>query len=162
LRAIEEALSGAPASPPAGPPPSRRRDAAAPAVGTTAFLDRVQKARPIIGSYLANAKSNRREGDKLTFTFSDAFTVAAVRDARGGRGARLRSPRLRGHDRGRGRRRQAVREGRAAAPRRPRDQVLPEAPRRRSRGVAQALGDRMNPKKMMQQVQQMQAQMQAQ
>src|SRR5207244_10530221 len=82
LRAVEEALSGAPASPPAGPPPSRRRDAAAPAVGTTAFLDRVQKARPLIGSYLANAKSNRREGDKLTFTFSDAFTADAVRDAR--------------------------------------------------------------------------------
>ncbi|HYU26681.1 MAG TPA: hypothetical protein VEO74_15825, partial [Thermoanaerobaculia bacterium] len=81
LRAVEEALSGAPASSPAGPPPSRRRDAAAPAVGTTAFLDRVQKARPLIGSYLANAKSNRRDGDKLIFTFSDAFTADAVRDA---------------------------------------------------------------------------------
>src|SRR5438067_1536966 len=83
LRAVEEALSVAPASPPAGSAASRRREAAAaPAVGTTAFLDRVQKARPLIGSYLANAKSNRREGDKLIFTFSDAFTADAFRDAR--------------------------------------------------------------------------------
>ena len=72
----------APASPPAGSAASRRREAAAPAIGATAFLDRVQKARPLIGSYLANAKSNRREGDKLIFTFSDAFTADAVRDAR--------------------------------------------------------------------------------
>jgi len=82
LRAVEEALSGAPASSPAGSAASRRRTTAAPAIGTTAFLDRVQKARPLIGSYLANAKSNRRDGDKLIFTFSDAFTADAVRDAR--------------------------------------------------------------------------------
>jgi DNA polymerase III subunit gamma/tau len=81
LRAVEEVL-GAPASTPAGPPPSRRRDAARPAVGTTAFLERVQKARPLTGSYLASAKSNRREGDTLIFTFTDNFTADAVKDAK--------------------------------------------------------------------------------
>jgi DNA polymerase III gamma/tau subunit len=84
LRAVEEALSGAPASTPAGPAAPRRprRDASQPAVGTTAFLERAQKARPLIGSYLANARSNRRDGDRLIFTFADAFTADAVRDAR--------------------------------------------------------------------------------
>src|SRR3954469_147293 len=53
LRAVEEALSGA--SPAAPPPPPRRRDAAAPAAGTAALLERVKKARPGTGAYLADA-----------------------------------------------------------------------------------------------------------
>ncbi len=77
LRSVEEALAGSPSS-----TPKPRRDAAPTAGGTPAFLARVQKARPLIGSYLANATSNRREGDRLIFSFADAFSADAVRDAR--------------------------------------------------------------------------------
>src|SRR5437764_1463117 len=52
LRAVEEALSGAPAAPPPAP---RRRDAAAPAAGTAALLERIKKARPGTGAYLVDA-----------------------------------------------------------------------------------------------------------
>src|SRR5436305_4721139 len=52
LRAVEEALSGAPAAP---PPTPRRRDAAAPAAGTAALQERVKTARHGTGAYLADA-----------------------------------------------------------------------------------------------------------
>ncbi|HEV2718953.1 MAG TPA: DNA polymerase III subunit gamma/tau [Thermoanaerobaculia bacterium] len=80
LRAVEEALSGAPASTPAGPPPSRRRDAASPAVGTTAFLDRVKKARPGTAAFLADAPI-ALDGNVLRVTIADAFAAERVRDA---------------------------------------------------------------------------------
>jgi len=56
------------------------RDAATASVET--FIERVQKARPLIGGYLGAAKSRRRDGNRLLLTFSDAFTADQVNDAR--------------------------------------------------------------------------------
>jgi hypothetical protein len=77
---VEEALSGAPASSPAGPPQSRRRDAAAPAAGTAAFLERLKKTRPATAAFLADATLSQ-EGNILRVTLADAFAAERVRDA---------------------------------------------------------------------------------
>lgn len=98
LRAVEEALSGsavapaeprprataAPKAPPApaasrpAPPPQPRGDAAATA---EAFIERVQKQRPLIGGYLASAQA-AREGNRIVLRFDDAFTADQVTGAR--------------------------------------------------------------------------------
>jgi len=109
LRAVEEALAGGLAvsqsrglavSEPKAAPAVTRRETAQPrdrataiaqprepdAAGTAtieSFIERVQKARPLIGSYLGAAKSRRREGSKLLLTFNDSFTADQVRGARG-------------------------------------------------------------------------------
>jgi DNA polymerase-3 subunit gamma/tau len=96
LRAVEEALAGAPAerkpaSAPRPAPPQRSTTAAALETPATvagaaptieAFVERVQKARPLIGGYLAAAKSRRRDGSRLLLTFSDSFTADQVSSAR--------------------------------------------------------------------------------
>jgi len=79
LRAVEEIL-GASASTPAGPAASRRRDGAPPAVGTTAFLDRVKKARPGTAAFLADAPITL-DGNVLRIAIADAFSAERVRDA---------------------------------------------------------------------------------
>jgi DNA polymerase-3 subunit gamma/tau len=104
LRAVEEALGGsAPATtnrqPPIAnrqpatrqpsnpateqPPTAAPRQPANPATATVAsFIERVQKTRPLIGGYLVAAKSSRRDGDKIIFTFDDRFSADSVNDAR--------------------------------------------------------------------------------
>jgi DNA polymerase-3 subunit gamma/tau len=97
LRTIEEALAGAPAAErrsgsPARPTPKRASEPVAlesptyvnPAVTATvdSFIERVQKARPLIGGYLGAAKSRRRDGNKLLLTFNDSFTAEQVGGAR--------------------------------------------------------------------------------
>jgi len=80
LRAVEEVLSGGQAPSPVQPARREKRQAGAPDLHV--FLERVQRARPLTGSYLASAKSNRREGDTLIFTFTDDFTAGAVKEAK--------------------------------------------------------------------------------
>jgi DNA polymerase-3 subunit gamma/tau len=107
LRAMEEALaSGSEVSQPRGrtvsqpkaaqavthretPQPrdretasTQRRDPSATAT-IESFIERVQKARPLIGGYLGAAKSRRRDGSKLLLTFNDSFTADQVSGARG-------------------------------------------------------------------------------
>ena len=89
LRAVEEVLSGglevprsrglAAAKPekPAHRETPQPRDPA-----TSDFIDRVNKSRPSIGGYLAAAKSHRREGNRIIFTFDDRFSADSVADAR--------------------------------------------------------------------------------
>ena len=79
LRAAEEVLSGAPAPSPAKQPERAAVGGGAP---LTSFIERVQKARPSIGSYLANAKSSRTSSDRLIFTFNDNYYAEAVSEAR--------------------------------------------------------------------------------
>ncbi|HEX3068199.1 MAG TPA: DNA polymerase III subunit gamma/tau [Thermoanaerobaculia bacterium] len=47
-----------------------------------AFIERVQKARPLIGGYLAAAKSRRRDGNRLLLTFGDSFTAEQITGAK--------------------------------------------------------------------------------
>ena len=65
-------------------PQPREREAASPAGTATieSFIERVQKARPLIGGYLGAAKSRRRDGNKLLLTFNDSFTADQVSGAR--------------------------------------------------------------------------------
>ncbi len=107
LRAVEEALaSGSEVSQPRGRTVSQPKAAQAathretpqPRDGETAstqprdpsatatiesFIERVQKARPLIGGYLGAAKSRRRDGSELLLTFNDSFTADQVSGARG-------------------------------------------------------------------------------
>src|SRR5207247_10499187 len=76
LRAVEEALSGAPASPPA-----KVRTAEVGGAPLQTFLERVQKARPLIAGYLANAKASKKDND-ISFIFNDTYSADAVTDAR--------------------------------------------------------------------------------
>jgi DNA polymerase-3 subunit gamma/tau len=93
LRAVEEALAGAsPERKPVSPPrqaqqprssePARLESPAGAAPTIDAFVERVQKARPLIGGYLAAAKSRRRDGNRLLLTFSDSFTADQISGAR--------------------------------------------------------------------------------
>jgi len=109
LRAVEEALAsggsvvsqsrGRAVSEPKAALPATHRETAQPRDPETAstqprdretastatiesFIERVQKARPLIGGYLGAAKSRRRDGSKLLLTFNDSFTADQVRDAR--------------------------------------------------------------------------------
>jgi DNA polymerase-3 subunit gamma/tau len=98
LRTVEEALAGGAAisqapppraraaavEPKATPAPARREaDQVSSASATIeSFIERVQKARPLIGGYLGAAKSRRRDGNKLLLTFADSFTADQVTGAR--------------------------------------------------------------------------------
>jgi len=88
LRAVEEALAAG--EQPTAPPRNREtakppRNPATPQPpkpsNPNTFVDRVTKARPLIGSYLANAKTTVSD-NKITITFTDSFAADAVRDAR--------------------------------------------------------------------------------
>jgi DNA polymerase-3 subunit gamma/tau len=107
LRAVEEALAGGAVvaesrrseTPserrPSAPVPARatprasepvRQEAPASAnpsspASVDSFIERVQKARPLIGGYLGAAKTRRRDGNRLLLTFSDSFTADQVRGA---------------------------------------------------------------------------------
>jgi DNA polymerase III gamma/tau subunit len=96
LRAVEEALAGgasvtqvsqsrgrAIAEPRPAPASAPRETAPAAATAATvdSFIERVQKARPLIGGYLAAAKSRKRDGNCLLLTFSDSFTADQVSGA---------------------------------------------------------------------------------
>ncbi len=81
LRAVEEVLGGSAVSQTRGSAVEKNRETSQPRDLET-FLQRVQKARPLIGSYLANAKSSDKNGDRITFTFADSFYADAVSDAR--------------------------------------------------------------------------------
>jgi DNA polymerase-3 subunit gamma/tau len=107
LRAVEEALANAPAESaserrsgsPARPASPRRASesvgvekpvglesptyvGSAATASVESFIERVQKARPLIGGYLSAAKSRRRDGSKLLLTFNDSFTAEQVSGAR--------------------------------------------------------------------------------
>ena len=96
LRAVEEALAtggnavsqsrGRAAAEPRAAAPSPSRETPQPRDRETAtvesFIERVQKARPLIGGYLGAAKSRRRDGNKLVLTFNDSFTADQVSGAR--------------------------------------------------------------------------------
>jgi DNA polymerase III gamma/tau subunit len=84
LRAVEEALSGAAALPPA---PAQTKTAgksagAAPKDDVTPLIERLQKARPLIAGYLSSATKSIKAGDRITFTFNDSFYADAVNDAK--------------------------------------------------------------------------------
>jgi DNA polymerase III subunit gamma/tau len=92
LRAVEEALAGGAAISQAAPraralePKAAPKEIAQPSSPATAtiesFIERVQKARPLIGGYLGAAKTRRRDGNKLLLTFADSFTADQVSNAR--------------------------------------------------------------------------------
>jgi len=97
LRAVEQELAGgatipqaaaprprAAAEPKAAPAPARREADQVSSANATieSFIERVQKARPLIGGYLGAAKSRKRDGNKLLLTFADSFTADQVSGAR--------------------------------------------------------------------------------
>jgi DNA polymerase-3 subunit gamma/tau len=45
-------------------------------------IEKMQRVRPIVGSYLASAKSSQHEGNRLTFTFTDSYYADSVNDAK--------------------------------------------------------------------------------
>jgi DNA polymerase-3 subunit gamma/tau len=90
LRAVEEVLSG-PSSQLAVGSSQKKPAAQTKSVNRqpstdniTEYIDRVTKARPLIGGYLAGAKSHRRDGDRIVFTFDDQFSADSVSEARAG------------------------------------------------------------------------------
>ncbi|MEA2235921.1 MAG: polymerase subunit gamma/tau [Thermoanaerobaculia bacterium] len=103
LRAVEEALAGAPAERRSDSPVRQTERKSDSPVRQTAkvglesptyvkpeptaasvdqFIERVQKARPLIGGYLAAAKSRRRDGNKLVLEFADSFTGEQISGAK--------------------------------------------------------------------------------
>jgi DNA polymerase III subunit gamma/tau len=87
LKSVEAVLSGdsaaaggaVPARAPA--PPQRQAKAAAPA-SLDGVMQRLQKSRPAIASYVSHAKSARKEGNRIVWTFDDATFADYVRDAK--------------------------------------------------------------------------------
>jgi len=91
LREVESVLSGAAAPPPARsttqkPTRSGGEGAAAPQSNQNntlaTLLDRIKKSKPLIATYLADAKSATKTGNRITWTFTDSAYVDYVNDAR--------------------------------------------------------------------------------
>jgi DNA polymerase III gamma/tau subunit len=86
LKSVEEALSSGvqPAQPPAARPVAKRSDPPQGAATSdlAPLMDRLQKARPLIASYLVNATSSTKTADRITFTFNDSFYAESVTDAK--------------------------------------------------------------------------------
>ena len=92
LKAVEEALSGGAAvaapsvkAPSTGAKKDVVRNAGAPASSkddVAPLLERLQKVRPLIASYLVNATSTTKSGDRVSFTFNDSYYAESVTDAR--------------------------------------------------------------------------------
>jgi DNA polymerase-3 subunit gamma/tau len=81
LRAVEEALAGGTAvSESRGSAVKVNRETPQPRDLDT-FLERVQKARPLIGGYLANAQGSKKD-NTISFIFNDTYYADAVTDAR--------------------------------------------------------------------------------
>jgi hypothetical protein len=90
LRAVEEVLAGQGSSLVVGGSSKK----AAPTTPTTlrttnneppttnAFVDRVNKTRPLIGGYLSGAKGILHDGDRLIFTFDSKLAADSVTDAK--------------------------------------------------------------------------------
>jgi DNA polymerase III subunit gamma/tau len=88
LKAVEQALSGAPST----APPAPRTAPAAPARATERkvssddsvqpLVDRLQKARPLLAGYLSGAKTSRKEGNRVIWTFDDLHFAQPLIDAK--------------------------------------------------------------------------------
>jgi DNA polymerase-3 subunit gamma/tau len=87
LRAVEEVLAGqgsqlAVRSSQKKPTPPPQRTANSQPSTANDFIDRVTKTRPLIAGYLSSAKSHRREGDRLIFTFDSKLAADQVAEAK--------------------------------------------------------------------------------
>ena len=103
LRAVEEVVAGASGNVGTGSPgrparagePAPRREAkataakAAPAPAPApagdelgALVARLQKSKPLVASYIEQAKSARKDGNRITWTFTDPAYVDLLLDAR--------------------------------------------------------------------------------
>ena len=82
LRAVEEALSGGERPSPALRAPSpRTRGEGTGDLGT--LVERIKSKKPLIATYLDSATSANKNGNRITWTFSDPAYVDYVNDARG-------------------------------------------------------------------------------
>ncbi|HEX3581474.1 MAG TPA: hypothetical protein VH087_06905, partial [Thermoanaerobaculia bacterium] len=83
LKAVEAVLSGAPADSPAS---VTEKAAGKIASATPSSLDglqqRIQKTKPLIASYLSHAKSAKKDGNRITWTFDDATYADYVKDSK--------------------------------------------------------------------------------
>lgn len=89
LRAVEDALSGGAQAPsPARAQQQPRGTGGVPApqkksaTDLSPLLDRLQKTKPLIASYLEHAQSGRRDGNRIEWIFAEAFYADAVNDAK--------------------------------------------------------------------------------
>src|SRR5712691_6533325 len=83
LRAVEEALGG---GQPTSAVPLAVKNQGQPGAAVLhqdleTFLERVQKARPLLGGYLANAQGSKKD-NCISFIFNDTYYADAVTDAR--------------------------------------------------------------------------------
>jgi len=85
LKAVEEALRVVPAS---GRPSERKPSKAAETAAlhgaddVQSLFERLQKARPLLAGYLAGAKTMRKEGNRVIWTFDDAHLAQPLLDAK--------------------------------------------------------------------------------
>ena len=93
LRAVEEALSNAAPAQAATParstaPPPVRKKTAEPARAPLndsdpqELLDQLQKTRPLLAGYLSGAKTTRKDGNRVIWTFDDAHYAQPLIDAK--------------------------------------------------------------------------------
>jgi DNA polymerase-3 subunit gamma/tau len=88
LKAVEEVLAGGSevarsrgSAAPSAPPQPRNRATAQPE-GLGALVEKLQKSRPLIASYIDHATSGKKEGGKIIWTFDDATFADYVNDAK--------------------------------------------------------------------------------
>jgi DNA polymerase III subunit gamma/tau len=91
LKSVEQVIAGdrtssTPASAPkptkrasAPPPPTANRQ---PPTDSTDLIERIRKQKPLVASYLKDAKL-KKDGTRLVFELGDAFAIDAIADARG-------------------------------------------------------------------------------
>ncbi|HEV8433271.1 MAG TPA: DNA polymerase III subunit gamma/tau, partial [Thermoanaerobaculia bacterium] len=90
LKAVEAVLAGDSAAAAGGAVPARApaptQKQATPRESTPSTLDglqqRIQKTKPLIASYLSHAKSAKKDGNRIIWTFDDATYADYVKDAK--------------------------------------------------------------------------------
>lgn len=73
-----------PGDPPRPKPKAEYSEAARPQTGgdLDGVIESVKKSKPLVASYLEQAKSVRKEGNRIVWTFTDPYYAEAVSDAR--------------------------------------------------------------------------------
>ena len=85
LKSVEEAIAGGGSSKPAMEPrlqPGKAPAKAAPSDDAQPLFERLQKARPLLAGYLAGAKTMRKEGNRVIWTFDDEHLAQPLIDAK--------------------------------------------------------------------------------
>lgn len=82
LKAVEAVLAGDTNTPVPARAPAPTQKQSAPPSSLDGLQQRIHKTKPLIASYLSHAKSAKKDGNRITWTFDDATYADYVKDSK--------------------------------------------------------------------------------